>query len=264
VPSGCGAAGLLADSLDTKREGIEMSELESLSRTWDSLGHSNPMWAILTTENGQRWDPDEFFRTGEEDVATEFAYIESLGVEPRGGRALDFGCGLGRLTQPLADRFDQAVGVDIAASMIEGARAANQRGSRCQFVHNERDDLSVFGDGTFDFVFSLLVLQHMPPALAERYMGEFVRVLKSGGIGFFQMPEYSRNPVKRFLMKYAPIQSLFWLVRHRQRQPFKIYARDLDEITAVLSRAGADVVGVRTHSYARGFWLDHRIVLKKR
>jgi len=92
------------------------------------------------------------------DVATEFAYIESLGVEPSGGRALDFGCGLGRLTQPLAERFDEAVGVDIAASMIEGARR------------------------------------------------------QSGG----------RNPVERFLMKYAPIQSLFWLVRHRQRQPSRI------------------------------------------
>src|SRR6478752_3723124 len=115
-----------------------MSELESLGRTWDSLGHSNPMWAILTTPESQHWDPEEFFRTGEREVAAEFAYLESLDVELVRGRALDFGCGLGRLTQPLADRFDEAVGVDIAASMIEGARTANKRGSRCQFVLNER------------------------------------------------------------------------------------------------------------------------------
>jgi SAM-dependent methyltransferase len=242
-----------------------MSDLESLSRTWDSLGQSNPMWAIVTTpENRQNPDPDEFFRTGEADVAAEFAYLESLGIEPSYGRALDFGCGLGRLTQPLADRFDEAVGVDIAASMIEGARAANQRGSRCQFVLNERDDLSIFADGVFDFVFSLLVLQHMPPSLAEGYMREFVRVLKPGGIGYFQMAEHTRNPVKRFVVQHAPVEDLFWLLRHGRRQPFQMHGRDLDEIVAVLGSAGADVVGVETCTHGETFWLDHKIVLRKR
>ncbi len=242
-----------------------MSELETLHRTWDSLGQSNPMWAILTTpENRDHWDPNEFFRTGQEDVAAEFAYIESLGVDLRHGKALDFGCGLGRLTQPLADRFDEAVGVDIAASMIQGARAANQRGSRCQFLLNERDDLAIFEDSSFDFVFSLLVLQHMAPSLAERYLREFVRVLKPGGIGYLQMPEHSPNPVKRFLMRHTPVERLFWLVRHRSRPPFEMHGRDLDEILEVLEGAGADVVGVRTRPYGRNFWLDHRIVLRKR
>jgi SAM-dependent methyltransferase len=109
-------------------------------------------------------------------------------------------------------------------------------------VLNERDDLSIFADGAFDFVFSFLVLQHMPPPLAESYLREF-RVLKPGGIGYFQMPKYSRNPVKRILMKHAPIEALFWLLRHRSRQPFQMYGRDLDEIVAVIDRAGAD--GVR-------------------
>jgi SAM-dependent methyltransferase len=242
-----------------------MSELETLSRTWDSLGQSNPMWAIQTTpENRQNPDADEFFRTGEEDVAAEFAYLDSLGIEPRYGKALDFGCGLGRLTQPLADRFDEAVGVDIAASMIEGARAANQRGTRCQFVLNERDDLSIFADGSFDFVFSLLVLQHMAPSWAEGYMREFVRVLKPGGIGYFQMAEHTRNPVKRFLVRHAPVEAMFWLLRHRTRQPFQMHGRDLDEIVAVLGSAGADVVGVDTQTHGETFWLDHKIVLRKR
>lgn len=242
-----------------------MGELESLTRTWDSLGHSNPMWAILTTtKNRDDWDPAEFFRTGEEEIANELAYLESLGIEPGHGTALDFGCGLGRLTQPLADRFDEAVGVDVAASMIAGARAANQRGSRCRFVLNERDDLAVFDDGMFDFVLSLLVLQHMPPPLAVGYMREFVRVLKPGGIGYFQITGYSRNPVKRLLMKHTPVEALFWLWRHRSRPPFEKHGSDLDEIVAVLEEAGSDVVAVRTDTHGRKLWLDHRVALKKR
>ncbi|MGY4653614.1 class I SAM-dependent methyltransferase [Mycobacterium sp. URHB0021] len=172
------------------------------------------------------------------------------------------GCGLGRLTQPLADYFQEAVGVDIAAGMIEGAPASNRRGARCEFVHNDHDDLAIFDDGAFDFTFSHLVLQHMPPTLAERYMTEFVRVRKPGGTGYFQMTEYSRNPVKRFIMKHAPHEELYWLLRHGTRAPFRTPV--ISTIVASVTAAGAQVVGVRTRAYGAGkLWLDHRVVLRK-
>ena len=42
--------------------------------------------------------------------------------------ALDFGCGIGRLSQALAEHFDQVYGVDISPKMIELARAAQSQG----------------------------------------------------------------------------------------------------------------------------------------
>jgi ubiquinone/menaquinone biosynthesis C-methylase UbiE len=246
-----------------------MSELESLRQTWDSVGHSNPVWAVLgSPENWRRKDPtDEFFRTGEEEIGAELAYIESLGVELPQGRVLDFGCGLGRLTQALANRFDEAIGIDIAASMIEGAHAANQRGSRCQYVLNERDDLTIFDDSAFDFVLCIAVFEHIPPSLAERYIREMVRVLKPGGIGSIRVMEFSRDPAKRFLMEHAykQIDALHWFLRHRVRPQWEYHSRDLDEIVGVLSSAGAEVLDVRTGPIGRRkLWLDHRIVLRKR
>jgi hypothetical protein len=67
-----------------------------------------------------------------------------------------------------------------------------------------------------------------------------------------------------FIMKHAPHEELYWLLRHGTRAPFQMHARDLDEIVAVVTRAGAEVVGVRTRAYGAGkLWLDHRVVLRK-
>ena len=78
-------------------------------------------------------------------------------------RALDFGCGVGRLTQALADYVDHAVGVDIAPSMIELARRHNTHGSRCEYIVNDTDHLSRFADQIFDVVYTGRVLQHIAP-----------------------------------------------------------------------------------------------------
>ena len=105
------------------------------------------------------------------------------------GRALDFGCGVGRLTRALADRFDTCDGVDVAASMVERARALNGDNERVRFHHNDAPDLQLFGDESFDFILALIVLQHMEPRLMRGYLREFLRVLRPGGVAYFNIPE---------------------------------------------------------------------------
>ena len=95
-------------------------------------------------------------------------------------------------------------------------------------------------------------------------MREFVRVLKPGGIGYFQMAEHTRNPIKRFLVKHPSVEDHVLAVAAPSRQPFQVHGRFLDEIAAGLGSAGADVVGVETCTHRETFWLDHKIVLGKR
>jgi SAM-dependent methyltransferase len=165
-------------------------DLPELQRNWDAFGRSDPLWAILTNPRlrGNKWDPAEFFSTGREDVAAVMNDAARLGVPRERSRALDFGCGVGRLTQALADYVEQAVGVDIAPSMIELARRYNVHGSRCEYVVNDTDNLSRFADGTFDIVYTGRVLQHVAPQYVERYIREFVRVLAPGGYLSFDVP----------------------------------------------------------------------------
>jgi ubiquinone/menaquinone biosynthesis C-methylase UbiE len=101
-------------------------------------------------------------------------------------RALDFGCGLGRLTRALSAYYARVDGVDIARSMIGQAQELNIGYSRCFFTVNERPDLKLFPDDAFDLIYTNLVLQHMPAKLAEGYIREFVRCTKPGGLTVFQ------------------------------------------------------------------------------
>jgi SAM-dependent methyltransferase len=163
--------------------------IEHVRRVYEELGRDDPMYAVLTdrSRRGNRWDPESFFRTGREEVAEVMAWLEALGVRPVPGRAFDFGSGVGRLTQALAQHFERVVGVDISYTMVEAARRYDHSDGRATFLVNTEPDLGLLESGSFDFVYSSITLQHVPPELAEGYVREFFRILRPGGVAVFQM-----------------------------------------------------------------------------
>jgi len=78
--------------------------IKELQQSWDEFGRKDPLWAILTdpVKRNRKWGLAEFFKTGELEIAQVMNYIETLRVPLQGRRALDFGCGVGRLTQALS------------------------------------------------------------------------------------------------------------------------------------------------------------------
>jgi SAM-dependent methyltransferase len=159
--------------------------LDEVRSTWETFGRTIPMRSIMWRQ--QPWELDEFFETGRANVRDAMASLLRMGLTPS-GRALDFGCGIGRLTRALAERFDEVVGVDVASSMVELANKHNPYPERCRFVVNSTDDLRQFESESFDFVFSLIVLQHVGTDIARRYVAEFMRVLRPHGVAMFQVP----------------------------------------------------------------------------
>jgi SAM-dependent methyltransferase len=171
-------------------------ELKELQKNWHTFGKTDPLWAILTLpgKSGGKWDPEEFFATGRTEIAADLRKVKALGIRLRKGRALDFGCGVGRLTQALCRYFGECHGVDIAPSMIELARKYNRYGSHCHYHLNETDSLAAFADGTFDYIHSCIVLQHMEPRYSKNYLREFLRLLAPGGVLVFQIPSHMSPP----------------------------------------------------------------------
>lgn len=167
-------------------------ELGDLQRTWEALGTSDPFWAIITdpSKKNNRWDPEEFFANGDAEIDCLMDSVNALPASVKRGIALDFGCGVGRLTQALCRYFERCVGIDIANSMIRMARKYNRFGDRCQYLVNDAGDLRIFEDGYLDFIYSNIVLQHIPPEYSARYIRDFVRVLSVGGLAVFQVPSH--------------------------------------------------------------------------
>ncbi|MBW3533730.1 MAG: class I SAM-dependent methyltransferase [Gemmatimonadetes bacterium] len=231
-------------------------DLEPVQATFEDWGREDPLYAVLTRKarRGNRWDPEEFFERGRVEIAEVVAYLGRLGLEVGRGRALDFGCGVGRLTQALADHFDEAVGVDIAASMVERARKLDRHGEKVRYVVNTAPDLAIFGDDTFDFVYSNKVLQHIPPLAVEAYVREFFRVLAPGGVAVFQMRSGPRiEPgtlrARLYTLRRRTLRRLW--KRLRGLAPYEMHYLARARMEEVVAEAGATLVDVQDVSGGR-------------
>jgi SAM-dependent methyltransferase len=238
-----------------------MAPLDSGRQAWEDWAQVDPLWAIRTEHERShgRWDLDEFFGSGRDTIESVLRQCSELGRPTSFNVALDFGCGVGRLTRPLADHFTKVYGLDIAPGMIDQANEYQRGNPVCEFVVQDADDLRRFADGSIDFVCCLLVLQHIPSRVAiETYLREFVRVLRPGGIAVVQLPTFVPAPAAPTTLRarLALRTRLTTVLRSIGVAPKFLYERlgwapampmtaiPRDDTCAVLDSAGGSVVVV--------------------
>jgi len=164
--------------------------LHDLQRHWDAFGEQDPMWAILTdpARKGRRWTAEEFFATGVAEIEALMGEARRFGLPASRRRALDFGCGLGRLTQALADHCDEALGLDVAPSMVAQAATFNRHGARVRYEVQTAPPFHQIASRSMDLVYTGRVLQHIAPVYAREYIRELARVVAPGGFLSFDVP----------------------------------------------------------------------------
>jgi SAM-dependent methyltransferase len=217
---------------------------------WEELAKVDPLWAILTSSDrlGGGWELAEFFATGEAEISEMLKVADDLGEPVRRERALDFGCGVGRLSRPLAERFRECVALDISEGMLKLARELNEDRPNCRFLVNAAPDLGQLETESFDLVYSSLVLQHMPSVeVVEAYVSEFLRILRPGGLAVFQalshIPLALRLQPRR--RAYAVLRSLGLseqvLMMKMKLTPARGLAVSESEMRAIIERHGGIV-----------------------
>lgn len=255
-------------------------DLKELQKNWDLFGKKDPLWAILTHPDKKdgKWDLDAFFETGEREIKRLFRSLDRLDVSLTTSKALDFGCGIGRLTQALADHFDEVTGVDIAPSMIDLANKYNKNKANCHFVLNERDDLSVLPSDTFDLVYTNITLQHMAPQYAFNYLREFGRILAADGILVFQLPAKliidptsTRHNMGLRIDKFLGSRPLKWYRKIRawissgKGEPImEMYGTRPEQVKEALHRPDLEFLEIRENQNAGSKWLSYRYTVRKK
>lgn len=222
------------------------SRVITAQREWEDLAHLDPLWAILTESEKKfgKWDRQEFFASGQREID---ALMVSCGFNTgNNGRALDFGCGVGRLSKALLPYFGEVYGVNISEEML---RLAREYATVCTFLVNRADNLRLFQDNFFDFIYSNIVLQHQPTReTAKNYIREFIRIAKPGKMIVFQMPyrltfRYTLQPRRRLyaLLRTCGISADF-LYKTMHLDPMRTICMPSREVVRTVSRSGGHVV----------------------
>ncbi len=202
---------------------------------WNALGEAEPFFAVLTDERFLRdrmseEDREAFFASGEEDIAHVFDLIAQPDFAPK--FALDFGCGVGRLTRALAKRIEHVAGVDVAPSML---RIARENVSQATFS-------AEIPDQRFDLIVSLIVFQHIPVRRGEALLDEILRHLSDDGVAAlqftFRRPGSFLRRVARTIRGRVPlVHRIAQRLRGERPMPYmQMNEYDLARVTAILRR----------------------------
>ena len=208
--------------------------MPSSSIDWETYARREPYFAVLTDERflRDRVDLAMFYATGEEDVAQLFAAIGD-DFHPRS--ALDFGCGVGRLTFALAKRVPEVFGCDASATMLQLA---------CEAVPNATFAAEL-PERSFDFICSLIVFQHIPVAEGLSILERLLERLNEGGAAAlhftFRRPGGALRRLARRLRARVPLvhRIAARLEGDRRGLPYmQMNEYDLDAVLARFRAAG--------------------------
>ncbi len=242
-------------------------------RDWEKLGATDPYWAVLTDESFHKDSLSpaniaQFFLRGEHDVASVFAAIEKCitsGFRPV--RALDFGCGVGRLVIPMSRLCGQVVGVDVSDAMLAEARKNAERADVTNAEFVKGDDALSKVEGKFDFVHSYIVLQHIPVSRGEAITRRLLDRLEPGGVGALHYTYATGLSSKSRFLLWARMNlplanpALNILLRRAPSHPvMQLNNYSVDRILGILQDAGCtEVHAILTdHQGNRGVMLLFR------
>jgi SAM-dependent methyltransferase len=207
---------------------------------WREIGATYPFWGVLTAPEYRAAEmaPEvlaRFYETGREHIGSVADRLQRLtGAPLKVGSALDFGCGAGRLAEAMTAYADQVTGIDVSPGMIEQAR--RHGGGRVTYA-------GTLPDGTFDWINSFIVFQHIPPERGLKLLRDLLDRLAPGGLVSLHVTT-SREP--HLVQAPAPAKRFTpWRKPAAAPAPppvgaMMMYDYDLGQVLAALHRRGVE------------------------
>jgi len=223
--------------------------LNSTDRDWERFGKEDPYFGVITdarfhVHNLTDELKVEFFASGQRYVETLFQTIQGqidAGFDPQ--RAVDFGCGVGRLVIPLAERIPEVIGVDVSDAMLaEAARNCQLRMIENVTLVKSDDELSRL-HGNYDFIHSLIVFQHIPERRGKEIFDRLLAHLVPGGVCVVHFT-YAKQRHRHWVTlckRYVPLaRNIANLVKGRSyfSPNMQMNSYDLNGLVVIIQRLG--------------------------
>lgn len=155
-----------------------------MTHDWERIAAKEAFFGVVTADKyrASELTPEriaEFYATGEGDIADILATFQRVfAAAPSNGRALDIGCGVGRLARAIRKHARDVVGYDVSDSMLALAREHAGEGV---------DYTTTLPGGAFDWINSYVVFQHIPPAEGLALLKRALALLAPGGFVSIQL-----------------------------------------------------------------------------
>ncbi len=159
---------------------------EKMRRDWDERARRDAFHYIASWQ--RNWNIEDFLASGENDYARLVApVLERCRISAAGDVMIELGCGAGRMTPSFARRYKRVIALDLSAEMLRRAQQIHAAEQNVLWLRIAGADLACLPNGSADFLFSYLVIHHIPSqASALGYIHEMLRVLRPGGAFLFQ------------------------------------------------------------------------------
>lgn len=231
---------------------------------WFRLGEDEPWWGVLSTpeflaENITEEAKDAFYEQGRREIAWAVDLIRQTDPSFSPAKALDFGCGLGRLSFAMSPLCETVTGVDVSPGML--AEAARQRVSRG--FDNVSLGSSIPEGATFDWANSYIVLQHILPKSGYAIIEDILGRLNSGAWTSLHLTfAHDRRGIHSFLrdasaFRYDGEAATVLEFNDTTIGEMSMYDYDMNKVLFMLVNNGfADIRLVHTdHGGMHGFWI---------
>lgn len=183
---------------------------------WEKFGKTNAYFGVVThkeyhIDNLTEDSKKIFFQSGytyiDQVLDNIKRYIDS---DFKPVRALDFGCGVGRLVMPLSEVANHVTGMDISDSMLNEAQKNCEERNIKNVLFVKSDDTLSQLEGKYDFIHSYIVLQHIPVNRGETIFKNLIQYLDDNGVGvihftYLRLNKLSTEYIRYIILKYMPL-----------------------------------------------------------
>ena len=227
--------------VETSADADALQELwRNVRLTWEGLGDKRPFYSVLTEERYLpahiRDSEPQFWASGQIEVDQLTDYLRSIGyVSCKDMTVLEYGCGVGRMTVPLAAIAKEVIAYDISEPLLKLARKRAAALGRTNIRMVALGDRLPAAFEPCDLFYSKIVLQHNPPPLIAYLLRALIRSLRRNGVGIFQVTTYCVG--YRFDLRSA--------LQSPQHAEMEMHCYPQTDLFALIAEEGAKLIQVR-------------------